>query len=82
MRARGVLVGGQDADLPPRHLLFVNVHRLQEEGMVRARDRERDNLQSKHLADTFNPNRLMVDSHSYKEPSFIRFGSSLQREII
>lgn len=28
MRAAGVLVGGQDADLAPRHLLFVNVNRL------------------------------------------------------
>lgn len=28
VRAGRVLVGGEDADLPPRHLLFVDVHRL------------------------------------------------------
>jgi len=28
MGPRGVLVGGQDADLPPGHLLFMDVHRL------------------------------------------------------
>lgn len=28
MRAGRVLIGGQDADLPPRHLLFVDVNGL------------------------------------------------------
>ncbi len=28
MWARRVLIGGQDADLPPRHLLFVNIDGL------------------------------------------------------
>ena len=28
VRARGVLIGGEDADLTPGHLLFVDVHRL------------------------------------------------------
>lgn len=27
-----VLVGGEDADLPPGHLLFVDVHRLRKRG--------------------------------------------------
>lgn len=29
MGPRSVLVGGQDPDLPPRHLLFMDVHRLE-----------------------------------------------------
>lgn len=31
VRAGCVLVGGEDADLPPRYLLFVDVHRLRGE---------------------------------------------------
>jgi len=31
VRAGRVLVGGEDADLPPRHLLLVDVHRLEDE---------------------------------------------------
>lgn len=31
MSARRVFIGGQDADLPPRYLLLVNVNRLEEE---------------------------------------------------
>lgn len=31
MWAGRVLIGGQDADLPPRHLLFVNVNGLEGE---------------------------------------------------
>lgn len=30
MRAGGVLIGCEDADLPPRHFFFVDVHRLEE----------------------------------------------------
>lgn len=30
MGPRRVLVGGQDPDLPPGHLLFMDVHRLKE----------------------------------------------------
>ncbi len=29
MRAGGVLIGCEDADLPPRHFFFVDVHRLE-----------------------------------------------------
>lgn len=29
MRAGGVLIGCDDADLPPRHFFFVDVHRLE-----------------------------------------------------
>lgn len=34
MWAGRVFVGGQDADLPPRHLLFVNVDCLQGENEI------------------------------------------------
>lgn len=30
MCAGGVLIGCEDADLPPRHFFFVDVHRLEE----------------------------------------------------
>ena len=47
VRARCVLIGGQDANLSPRHLLLVYVHRLdggmeRERHRERARERERD----------------------------------------
>lgn len=32
MRAGGVLIGGEDADLPPRHLFFMDVHCLNSRG--------------------------------------------------
>lgn len=38
MGPRCVLVGGQDPDLPPGHLLFMDVHRLK----VTGRDRRED----------------------------------------
>lgn len=31
VRARGILIGSEDADLTPGHLLFVDVHRLESE---------------------------------------------------
>lgn len=41
MGPRGVLVGGQDPDLPPGHLLFMDVHRLEmtQWGQTRGCDR-------------------------------------------
>lgn len=77
MSARRVFIGGQDADLPPRYLLLVNVNGLEEEKWRTSKLRKKNKQKKQITKNSTHFNVSVLQTEKWNINELLRCGRSL-----